>query len=106
MDVKSPVKEREVIDFDFLFINGSKLSFTVDPEAGDAVSESDDKYIIDLKAKPGLTKEAKPLNPEFITVLKTGVIAVAQVKRLQKDPTEDELLDFQNTIQELSKTIQ
>lgn len=106
MDVKAPVVEKEVTDYDFSFVGGPKLVYTVDPSIGDTVSETPDTYVLDLKAKPSVANPEEALLPEEVTIYKHLLAAVNKRRRMQRVPTPEELFDLHETIHAIAKGIQ
>jgi hypothetical protein len=106
MDIIEPLREREIVDYDFLFISGSKLAIVVDVAAGDTATELPDRYVMSLSSKPSASDPDDLSDPETMEVFKVGLAAVVTCKRKQRMPTEEELFDMQKTYHSIAKGVQ
>jgi len=106
MELLKPIKERDITDYDFMFISGAKLAITIDEQAGDTVKEHADRFTLDIVAKPSLTDATEFSEAEVMQVYKIGLAAVVTCKRKQRMPTEEEMFDMQATVHKLAKQIQ
>jgi hypothetical protein len=106
MDIVAPVKERLLTDYDFMFASGAKITVTLDSEAGDKLNEGNDRYVIDIVAKPSISDPEDFTDEEQLVIYKSGLAAVNICKRSQRMPNEEELFDMQKTLHALSSKVQ
>lgn len=106
MVINEPVKERDVIDYDFTFTSGMRLPLTVDVEAGDTIQEFSDRFELTLVGKPSMTDLDEVLQPEDVIVYKATLAAFIKRYRKQRIPNADELFDMKKTIHQLAKSVQ
>ena len=105
MKIAETVREREVVDYDFMFLGGTKLTITVDAVAGDTVREFGDRYIINTTERKGLTPE-DDVSAEELILFKGHLAVLGICKRLQRLPTEEELFNMRKTLHTLAKGVQ
>lgn len=101
MEISEKVETREVLDYEFSFIGGQRLLFSVDTVAGDYVRDDGDTMYINMVAKPFI--DGEPMDAEEITVFKRNLAALAVRKRLQVQPTEEQLFDMRQLTLKLAK---
>jgi hypothetical protein len=106
MEIREPIKEYKVTDYDFAFLGGSRLPITINPDKGDIVTEYPDRFIFNLAEKPNPLDSENPLTPERITILKRNLNAYTEKDRMQREPTAEEVFDMQRTIHKLVKGVQ
>lgn len=106
MEIVSPVKERIITDYDFMFASGAKLTITLDFEAGDKLVEEPDRYIVDITSKPSFSDPEEYTDEEQLVVFKSGLAAINICKRNQRMPSEEELFEMQTTLHKLANNIQ
>lgn len=106
MEIVERIKEHNVVDYDFMFIGGSKLAVTVDTDAGDVVNQLDDSYVINITGKPNLSEPEETVEPETIVVYKPQLAFVSIRNRKQRMPSESEILDMRSTVKNLAKLVQ
>lgn len=98
--------EKDVTDYDFMFVSGAKLAITVDWENGDTVFVYDDRYVINTKERKSEMDPEEAVAAQQLEVFKAQLAAVAIQPRKQRVPTAEELFDMQATIHQLAKRIQ
>ena len=107
MDIVEVAKERDLADYDFMFISGAKLVVTIEEAIGDSVTEHPDRFVIEIKPKPvGFTAPEEKTDEETLTVFKTGLAAMNVCKRKQREPTENEIFEMNKTLHKMSKLVQ
>lgn len=106
MDISEPIKERDIVDYDFMFTSGAKLAVAVDEAAGDTVEEQTDRFIFNVVSKPTVGDPTELTDPETLQVFKLGLAAICSCKRKQRMPTEEELFDMHKLVHTIAKTIQ
>jgi hypothetical protein len=107
MEIPTPEPiEKDVTDYDFMFVGGSKLTITVDWEAGDTVDAYDDRYVIYTRERKNEKNPLETLDAEQLEVFKAQLAAVAIRTRKQRIPTEEELFDMRATIHQLARSVQ
>ncbi len=94
MEIETPKKERNVSDYDFMFSSGSKLTVTLDFEAGDKLEEQTDRYVLDITPKPTATDPDEFTDEEQLLVFKAGLAAINICKRVQRLPSEEEIFEM------------
>jgi hypothetical protein len=106
MEIKETVKEHLVVDYDFMFTSGNKLTMTVDVDLGDTVAELADRYLFNTVPRPGMTEDEDAVEAETLEVFKAGLAAVSTCKRKQRQATEEEVFDLRKTVHALAKSVQ
>jgi predicted regulator of amino acid metabolism with ACT domain len=106
MEVKEIVKERDVVDYDFLFTSGAKLSITLDPAAGDVFEELPDRFVLRTVAKPSFTEPGETTTAEDIEVFKTSLASKITCKRKQEMPTEEDIHNTKKLIHAMARMVQ
>jgi hypothetical protein len=106
MEISNPIKERDIVDYDFMFTSGAKLAISVEEAAGDQVAEQPDRYVFNLASKPSITDPSELTDEETMEVFKLGLAAVCKCRRKQRMPTEDELFDMHATLHAMAKRVQ
>lgn len=105
MEIQERVIEKDVIDYDFMFVGGSKLTMTVDV-AADTVTETDVSFVFNVAEKPSFSDPDEVIDAEELTVYKKQLAAVAKRPRKQRMPSEEELFSMKQTLHALAKGIQ
>lgn len=106
MELKESVLEHEVIELDFMFAAGGKLSITIDEQAGDSVKELTDRYIITVAPKPSLSDPEETVEGEHMEVFKQHLAALSRCARMQRQPTEEEKLQRLAVMRSLTNLVQ
>jgi hypothetical protein len=106
MDILEPIKERDIVDYDFMFVGGAKLAITLDPEAGDTVNEYDTHYELHTVARPNPTNPEDSIDAETVKVFKNQLAVLATCWRKQRMPSEEEKREMEKFIHELAKGVQ
>lgn len=106
MQIEEVINEKDVVDYDFSFIGGQRLTFIVDEAAGDKVAQAEDSYILDFAGKPSFIDPEELMDAEVITVFKRNLAAVAIRNRKQRMPTAEEVFNARKTLHELAKSVQ
>lgn len=101
-------KTRVVHDFEFTFVNGHAMSFTIDKEAGDEITIDGpmDTMIIYVTAKP--SPDGTFMYPaETATLTKAHIVSIKRTERVIQDLTQAQKDLFKLTTQEMfTRTIQ
>lgn len=97
MEISEQLKFKDVIDYDFMFVGGEKLTFPVEFDAGDVVEELADRFVINLSSKPSLIDEKEKSDPSTIQVFKVGLAAHVTTARKVRMPSEEELFNMRKT---------
>lgn len=105
MEIKPVEIFKEVEEYDFTFNAGMSLPVLIDEEAGDVVKELPDRFTIDLTAKPSFIKPDEMMQPETVTIYKTGLAVVHKRTRLLRQASPEEKFEFQQTLHTLGKSV-
>jgi hypothetical protein len=103
MEINEVIKEHDVIDYNFMFPTGSKLTVTIDLDLGEEAQEQEDRYIVSTVEKTSFTNPDETVDAETITVFKAGLAAVTTCKRKQRQPTEEEIFNMRKLMHEVAK---
>lgn len=107
MEINETVVEKEVIDYDFSFIGGSRLPLTVDIEAGDTFEVVPDGYNITITPKPNfINPEQAGTDQETYHIVKQNLCALLIRKRKQRILTTEELFDLRKFLYPTPKDVQ
>lgn len=106
MEIKETVKEHLVVDYDFMFTSGNKLTMTIDVDLGDSAEERADRYVFNTVPRVGLSEDDEPIEAETLEVFKAGLAAVSTCKRKQRQATDEEVFDLRKTVHALAKSVQ
>lgn len=107
MEIPAPeIKERDVIDHNFLFASGEKFSLTTDPTGGDVVEELSDRYVFKIAPKFIGGNPAMPQAAETLSVFKQHIAVSTTHTRKQRDFTLEEATDIEQFIHAMSKQVQ
>ena len=105
MEINNSIKEVEVMDYDFAFTNGMRISQSLEPNTGDYAEELADRYILHLSEKPSKVDPDELIPAEDVTVFKDQVVVLINRKRMMKLPTEQELFDMKEILHKIPKSI-
>lgn len=105
MEILEKIQERNVTDYDFMFVSGQKMSITLDFGVGDTFEELEDRYRLFVEAKPSFLGQ-EPTEAETVQVFKNHLAMLASSSRTVRIPTEEESFEMQQTLHKLAKGIQ
>jgi hypothetical protein len=103
MEINEVIKEHDVVDYNFMFPTGSKLTVTVDLTLNESAVEMADRFVVNTVNKPNFSNPEEIIEAEEIVVFKSGLAAVTTCKRKQRQPTEEELFDMRKLMHEIAK---
>lgn len=103
MHIEEVVKEREVEDYDFSFVGGSRWMTSMDESAGDRVEDLPDCFVFHTAPKPVLVDSEEETSDERTVIYKKNITAYLVRKRKQRQPVPEELLERQKLIQMWAK---
>ena len=94
-------------DYDVTFTNGLMMSFSVAKDLGDTVDFDDSPMAVRFyfAEKPMPTDQNAKTVPEDITVLMQHVLTISHRSRTVMPPTQEERDLFQQTLYQVTKTI-
>lgn len=101
-------KKRTIDDYDFSFSNGMMRPVSLDKEAGDTVDfdTHPGAVLIHIVGKPSPIDPSLSTPPEDITLFTQHLLTVDHRIREVEDLTFEERLAWNQTFQEMSKTVQ
>jgi hypothetical protein len=106
MEIKEVVKTKDVMDCDFHFVNGNRMQFTLDLEAGDSVEETDELFRVVTVAKPNLIDPEEVSPEETVTLYKRNLTVAGVRLRKQALPTEEQLFNMRKLLHNLPAEVQ
>jgi len=108
MRIETPLPEPYTVDdYDFHFVNGHMLSFTIAKNLGDTIDFDTTPLAVRLHfvEKDSVTDPERSIPSEDITVLMQHVISVIHRQRVVTPPTLEERDLFQQSLHKLSKVV-
>jgi hypothetical protein len=101
MLVNTPDEVKVVDDYDITFQSGFGMPLTVDIEAGDTITFSDDAILVKLASKPSSTNSTKMLPQEDITIFTKHIVAVQHRERRVTVLTPEQQHAWNQTLSEM-----
>lgn len=106
MELAEEINEHDVTDYDFMFGGTGRLSITVDHDSGDVAKELDDRFIINIVARPSIMDPEEMIDREELVIFKKNLAFVSVKSRKQRMPTAEEAIATRKLVSAMVKTIQ
>lgn len=103
MELIQPDRTKEVTEYDFTFNVGMALPVSVDTEAGDTIKEYEDRFVLELVAKPSMADSSLMLQPEKVTVFKNTLATIHERKRKLILLSPEEQFELQKTLHQMTE---
>lgn len=105
MEINVPEVKRTVIEYDFVFTSGQIMPVTIDPKAGDTISEGDQTIDINLTSKPSMNDPSKLLPSEKVVIYKQYLISVQKREKEILELTPEQKAAWTETFKKMSRSV-